>query len=282
MKVKSQLSISAESKKQLLSVLLGLNSFLWCPPILAQGEPTNNAKAAGAAVAESPRLLQGGVRHKEYLEPVPTALMAGAKFEEETLPKLTPNNNWIPVPAWLAGTWQFKTENVTAMEDYTGANYTKPPYTIRNEGQKIFGQQKDKSGQIWHYLKAPYSYVTKLDHGRIGYERVTGSEAVASDDSALELKLTGTDTQVKNQRVTFTSQSEQFSRYTQAGKDAIRLDGSSKYFNMQGKATGQQAAYMMPQLSKPFEVIDEQDGENLKQSFVDFLKSHGKADLVPQ
>jgi hypothetical protein len=280
MKVKSPPSISAVSKKQLLSMLLGLNSILGCSPILAQGEPTANASAADA---ETSRLLQGGVRHKEYLDPVPSALMAGAKFDEETMPKLTPINNWIPVPAWLAGTWQFKSENVTAMEDYTGADYKKPPYTIRNEGQKIFGQQKDKSGQIWHYLNAPYSYVAKLDHGRLGYERVTRLlVTVSSDYSALALKLTGTDTQVKNQRVTFTSQSEQFSRYTQAGKDAIRLDGSARYFDMQGKATGQQTSYMMPQLSKPFEVIDEQDGKNLKQSFVDFLKSHGKADLVPQ
>ncbi len=29
------------------------------------------------------------------------------------------------------------------------------------------------------------------------------------------------------------------------------------------------------------EVIDAQDGDNLKQLFADFLKSHGKADLVP-
>ena len=34
-------------------------------------------------------------------------------------------------------------------------------------------------------------------------------------------------------------------------------------------------------LIKKFEVIDEQDGDNLKQLFVEFLKTHGKADLIP-
>jgi hypothetical protein len=32
---------------------------------------------------------------------------------------------------------------------------------------------------------------------------------------------------------------------------------------------------------KPFQVIDEQDGDNLKQLFADYLKSQGKADLLP-
>jgi hypothetical protein len=33
--------------------------------------------------------------------------------------------------------------------------------------------------------------------------------------------------------------------------------------------------------AKPFEVIDEKDGQNLKQMFAEYLKSQNKAALIP-
>jgi len=250
----------------------------------ALSEPTDNKGTAisTAAPPESGLVLQGGVKHKEYLDPVDPSLMSGAKFDEQNLPKLTSANNWIPIPSWLAGTWQFKNENVVGMVNYTNEDYTKPPYTIRNEAQKVFGQQKDKSGQIWHYLKAPYSYVSKLNHGVLGYERITSNEALAYDDAPVVLKVVGTDTQVsKSHVVVETGQAEDFNSYTPLGQGSINLHGSAKHFDMNGHPTMDMTSNMIAKLAKPFEVIDSQDGDNLKQLFADFLTAHGKADLIP-
>lgn len=169
------------------------------------------------------------------------------------------------------------------MQNFTKKNYTQPPYTIRNEAQKIFGQQKDKTGQIWHYLKAPYSYTSKLDHGWLGYERVTSVEPISDSDKEVVLILTGTDTTVKPKTglIVITDQSEDFNHYTQLGQDGIVNNGSAKHFDMNGKPTMEMTSYMKARRISPFTIIDEQDGQNLKLLFVEFLKSHGKADLLP-
>ncbi len=275
--------------EQLQIIHCVLCTVLWSAqlPALSETADEPSVRIPSSAVAQSRSgselLLQGGVKHSEYLEPVPPGLMAGAKFDEQTLPKLTAGNKWIPIPAWLAGTWQFKTENVTDMVNFTNKDYTKPPYSIRNEAQKIFGQQKDKTGQIWHYLKTPYSYITKLNHGILGYERIIGLEALSYNDEAVVLKVTGSDTQVnpRSQVVTNTDQAEDINRYTPLGKDGIVLNGSAKHFTMDGQPTMDMISNLIGRRLKPFAEIDEQDGENLKLLFVDFLTSQGKADLLP-
>jgi hypothetical protein len=270
--------------KQLQIIQLVLCTALWSVQLPALSEPTGDANpSTSPSTAPQPVVLQGGVKHKEYLEPVPPSLMAGAQFDEQALPKLIPTNNWIPIPAWLAGTWQFKTENVTDMVNYTKENYTKPPYTIRNETQKIFGQQQDKTGQIWHYLKVPYSYTTKLNHGILGYERIIGLEALSYNEEAVVLRLTGSDTQVnpKSHIVTSTDQAEDINHYSQLGKDGIVISGSAKHFDMNGQPTMDMTSNLMGRLLKPFAELDEQDGDNLKLLFAEFLKSQGKADLLP-
>lgn len=271
--------------KQLKIIQFALYTVLWAVQLPALSETADDpSKGIPASTGLQPGLvLQGGVKHSEYLEPVPLGLMTGAKFDEQALPKLSATNNWIPIPAWLAGAWQFKTENVTDMVNFTNKDYTKPPYTIRNEAQKIFGQQKDKNGQIWHYLKTPYSYITKLNHGILGYERVTGLEALAYNDEAVVLKLTGSDTQVnpKSQVVTNTDQAEDINHYSPLGKDGIVVSGSAKHFNVNGQPTMDMISNLIGRRLKSFTEIDEQDGENLKLLFADFLKLQGKADLIP-
>lgn len=132
-------------------------------------------------------------------------------------------------------------------------------------------------------LKAPYSYMSKLDHGNIGYERVTEAQPISVSDTEVDLKLVGTSTMVnkRSQRVVETDQSEDFNHYTQLGKDGMLLDGSGKHYNMHGKPTMEMTSNLKARRIKPYEEIDEQDGDNLKQLFVEYLKSHGKADLVP-
>ena len=248
---------------------------------IAFSQSSNSTDTATSPAEAGHRVLQGGVKHQEHLDPVPSYLMSGAKFDEETMPKMTPGNNWIRIPEWMAGTWQFKIENVTDMVNYTKEHYTPAPYTLRNEAQKIFGQQKDKAGHPWHYLKAPYSYITKLDHGRLGYDRITSTELLSADDNQVVLKIIGTDTQVKGKKVTLTDQAEDFNHYTPLGSDSLTVGGSAKHFDMDGQPTMDITSNMIAKRIKPFEVIDAEDGENLKQSFIDYLKSHGQADLVP-
>jgi hypothetical protein len=248
--------------------------------------PVATADAAAPQAAESapPRTpLQGIVEHSASFAPVPLQLMPGGKFDEASMPKVIPGNFWYPVPAWMAGTWQFKTETVTFMRTFTKQHYPPVPFTLKNEFSKVIGMQKDKSGQVWDYVKAPFSYTAKLDGGLLGYVNETSIDIVKCTDSEIVRKLVGPDTIVDptSQEIMLTNQKECFTRYTRLGDDALHVDGSTKIFDMNGNPTVLKFSNMLAMRTKPFEVLDEKDGQNLKQMFSDFLKTQGKADLVP-
>lgn len=228
--------------------------------------------------------LEGQIEHSVKMPPLPEGLEQGGKFDEQALPTLTPKNNWSPIPKWMAGTWQFKSETVTYMRPINDTKrYPKVPFVLRNEFQKSFGHQIDKSGQIWDYIKAPYSYTCKVDNGCIAYNRCISVEVVAQDAESYVRKVAGDDSVVepRSQQILLTLSKECISRYTTMGDDAFRIDASTKIFDREGNPTLLKISNMMGMRLKPFERVDEKDGENLKQLFVDFLKASGKADLVP-
>jgi len=239
--------------------------FLCCAPVYAAGP------------------LQGGVQHSDSLSPVQPELTPGNTFNEKDLPKLDPGNEWVAIPNWIAGTWQFKTETVTHMNIFDKKKYSKCPFVLRNEFQKVFGYQKDKSGQIWDYLKAPYSYTAKLDGGLSGYSRIDSVDEVVNNHDEVTRKVVGPDAVVEpaSQKILITNQKECFLRYTPFGDDAIRLDGSTKVFNALGRPSVLKISNMAATRIKPFEPVDQLDGYNLKQQFTEFLTAQKKAELIP-
>ena len=84
-----------------------------------------------------------------------------------------------------------------------------------------------------------------------------------------------------SQRILLTNQKECFLRYTPFGDDAIHLDGSTKVFNALGRPSVLKISNMAATRIKPFEPVDQLDGYNLKQQFVEFLTAQKKAELIP-
>lgn len=78
--------------------------------------------------------------------------MVGATSHETARP-----DQWIPMPAWLAGTWQAKTQ--TFLDSYdckTGRHLLEQPTTLQINRIRTIGTQQDDTGQIWHYAATPY------------------------------------------------------------------------------------------------------------------------------
>lgn len=237
------------------------------------GESTNTSKP-----------LQAHAEHSESLDPVPNGMMQGGKFDEQAIPKLSPKNNWLPIPKWLAGTWQFKSETVTHMNIINDkTRYPNVPFVLRNEFQKTIGCQMDRTGQIWDYVKAPYSYTCKVDNDCIAYNRCENVAVVSSSNEEYIRKVSGADAIVEpeTQVILKTLQKECISRYTPMDESAVRVDGSTKIFDTRGNAKLLKISNMLGTRAKPFEPVDEKDGENLKKLFLDFLKDQGKPELIP-
>lgn len=229
--------------------------------------------------------LEGRIEHSDKMSPVPEGLMQGGKFDEQALPKLSPKNNWVPIPKWLAGTWQFKSETVTHMNVIKDSTkYPPVPFVLRNEFEKTLGYQIDKSGQIWDYVKAPYAYTCKVDNDCLAYNRCMTVDIVTNTPDEYIRKVVGDDSIVepKSQLILITLQKECISRYTPMASDAVRIDGSTKVFDTRGNTKLLKISNMMGARSKPFEAINEKDGDNLKQLFAEYLTANGKANLIPE
>lgn len=228
--------------------------------------------------------LQAHVEHSVKLPPVPDGLMQGGKFDEPSLPTLVPKNNWVPIPKWLAGTWQFKSETVTHMNVINDeTKYPPTPFVLRNEFQRTIGFQMDKSGQIWDYVKAPYSYTCKVDNDCMAYNRCMTVDTIENSPDLYISRVAGDDSVVEptSQTILLTQQKECINRFSTMGDDALRIDSSTKIFDNRGNSKLLKISNMMGMRAKPFERIDEKDGDNLRQLFVEYLKSAGKAELVP-
>lgn len=229
--------------------------------------------------------LEGRIEHSEKLAPLPDGLMQGGKFDEQSLPRLNTKNNWVPIPTWLAGTWQFKSETVTHMNVIKASTrYPPVPFVLRNEFEKTLGHQIDKSGQIWDYVKAPYAYTCKVDNNCLAYNRCMTVDIVTCSSDDYIRRVVGDDSIVEpqSQMILLTLQKECISRYSPLAADAIRIDGSTKVFDSRGNTKVLKISNMMGVKAKPFETIDEKDGENLKKLFAEYLTATDKANLIPE
>jgi hypothetical protein len=253
------------------------------PALADEAPPTPGSPAAVEPTPPVKSPLQGSIQHSEAVAPLPLEYAPGAKLDEQSLPKLTPENRWYPIPNWIAGTWQYKTETVTYLRAFDKKKYPQTPFTLHNEFQRTYGYQKDRTGQIWDYLKAPYRYQAKLDGGLIGYVTDGTVDISKATNEEVVRKVFGNGAVVdpESQQIVLTNQKECFTRYTPFSDDAIRLEGSTKVFAMDGSPQVLKFSDMLGMRVKPFEVVDQLDGQNLRQMFGDFLRANGKADLAP-
>lgn len=273
-----------------LYMVLGMtHPALVSAPSFAESSPAASSAKAQVPASEPPpntgklAPLQGAAQHSVSVAPMPLSLMQGAKFDESAQPKLTPGNVWYPIPSWMAGTWQFKTETVTDMYVYTDTKYPPVPFTLHNEFQRTMGFQKDKSGQVWNFVKAPFSYTAKVGNGLLSYINENSITVLKSNDGEVLCRLVGQDAIVNpdTQEILLSNQKECFTRHTPAGDDGLRVDGSTKIFDMDGKPKVLKLSNMLAVRLKPFEVVDSRDGLNYKELFAEFLKAQGKANLIP-
>lgn len=269
------LKTATASTRKLTSQSQSSNAQLTVSSIQHEQDPKKSSNSAP---------LQARAEHSVRLSPVPDGMMQGGKFDEATIPKLSPKNNWVPIPKWLAGTWQFKSETVTHMNIINDkTRYPELPFVLRNEFQKTIGCQKDKTGQVWDYVKAPYSYTCKVDNDCIAYNRCETVSVVSDSKEEYIRKVSGADAIVEpeSQVILKTLQKECISRYTPMDENAVRVDGSTKIFDTRGNAKLLKISNMLGTRAKPFEAVNEKDGEDLKKLFVEFLNTQGHPELIP-
>lgn len=227
------------------------------------------------------KTLQGGVQHDEQLPSLPDDYQVGKRFDPAQLTALTPNNLWYPIPDWFGGKWHSESMTITSVQDCTSGKSEKVHLIRKEVADTTHGQQRDKTGQIWDFLKIPRVIKVAVDGGTC-YLTCSSEDILQSDSSAVVFKaLTSQITIDKSKRVISSEQVQQISRTRPLDEGLIQIEGSLKNFTADGDPAQIQTVEKVVQKTAPYQEIDTDGDLNLKQLFIEFLKKTGRQELLP-
>lgn len=226
--------------------------------------------------------IEGGVEHVERMPAVAPELRAGAEFNSETL-KTSSGNNWIRVPAFLAGTWLVKNETAVYRKDFKTGKIYQSPLTYKARHEFSYGHQQDPQGGIWHYVGVPYTSETRSSD-YIEYHKVSRKDFQVLTDSEVRFRCLMNVVRVSHyddDRISGSFQQESITSYRPLEEGTIELTSSTKSFDQAGLPSFETCNNAVIKRSKPFKPVAEKDGKDLKALFIEFLTATGKSNLLP-
>ena len=223
--------------------------------------------------------IEGKIEHVEKMPAVDRRFTPGAEFDQNA--ELSPDNRWIKIPNWLAGSWSARDETAVFSRDYRSGREDNRRHDFKAKQNFAYGQQIDKTGQVWHYLGVPYTSKSVHSDSR-EIHQVTDKQLLKASDEEIEFRAVATVLIIGNdsERIKRTYQQESLTTYQPISNDRITMTASTKVFDASGKAQTLQQNEAMIKRSKRFESVNEKDGKNLLVLFRQFMTAKGLADLL--
>jgi len=225
--------------------------------------------------------IEGKIEHVEQLPPVEQKFKPGAHFDLSA--ELSPDNVWIKIPAWLAGSWSARDETAVYYQDFKKGISRHLNEQFKAKQDFTYGQQMDKSGQIWHYMGVPYT--SKSQH--TSYEEiheVKEKRLVKGDDQAAEFRSLYTVLFIDNfsSNIQRTQQQESLTTYSPLAEDRIAMSASTKVFDAAGRPQNLQRNEAIIKRYRHFTPVNEKDGKDLRALFQQFMASRGQVNLLKE
>lgn len=250
-----------------------------------QATPGQSEAGSGQAdqASAKPLVLRGSAEmHAEALPPVDPSLQAGAFFNEQSIPKLQPNNDWYWIPSWYAGVKHIETQTILQDYDFRTGETINAQRTVLNRQDLPIGFQMDRNGQIWEFKRAPYEATTDSG-GAFTKTFVRSREPMQVNQGVVVVKLVETSVMVNKQtnRIVRTLQEEQINTYTPLGGGAMNMKTSIKAFDANGRAQMLETSVRNATQVAPFQPINNYQGMDTRSMFRDFMIAKGMANLLP-
>ena len=239
--------------------------------------------ASKAGEQAKPLVLQGSaIVHAEAMAPVAPQLQAGVEFDEQAMPKLQPNNDWYPIPAWYAGFKHIETQTILQDYNFATGQRISPNRTVVNRQDLPIGFQIDRNGTIWEFKRAPYSSTT--DGGNTLTTTIIRSrDPVQVTQSYVVIRMVETSVVVnkRNKRILRSMQEEQINTFTPSGQGTMNLQTSIKSFGADGRPQVQETSVRVVSQIAPFQPINSYQGMDTRSMFRDFMIAKGWGNLLP-
>lgn len=182
------------------------------------------------------------------------------------------DNQWIPIPSWLSGTWQARFQ--TFLDTYDcrlGKRTLEQPATIPIHRQRAIGAQQDTSGQIWHYAGTPYIRNAETDSYSES-QTITKLSVLNSEPSLLKLCTIGEVTRwsKSTDEVIDNFVERTIVSYSPLSEGVIKVDLTITDFDENGRALRQADSVCVERRIKPFVAINRDDRGDLREKFLRF------------
>jgi len=237
----------------------------------------------GAQNKQNKPPIQGGVEQDDVLPGLPDKYKEGSPLDKADLQRLTPDNNWFPIPEWFAGKWFGEDRVVESVQSYRTGLRKDLHITMKQPIESSHGHQRDKTGQIWEYIEIPRWKQADLRLDK-QYLRLLRQDVIESNSTSVVLKdlhnqmVVGDDAK---QIILSSFLVQQKSIYVPEKDGHMTLLASMKKFDSDGKPMALERCSMLLTRTGPYTEVDSLDGLDLKQLFVEYLKKIGRPDLLP-
>lgn len=225
--------------------------------------------------------IEGKIEHVETMPAMDESERKGAQFDLSAQSEVHPNNNWVQIPTWLAGTWSVREETATLRQDLRSGHSDRSRYRFKARQEFTYGSQKDRQGNIWHFVGTPYTSKTNLSEYDEVHE-VKEKEFLAAGDHKVTIRsVVGVIRLSSSGRVLESFQQESLTSYSPEEDGYLLLTSSTKTFSDTGKPMHLQENEARIKRIKPFVERDSYDNKDLRSLFRHYLISHGFNNLLP-
>lgn len=225
--------------------------------------------------------IEGKIEHVESLPALDQSERKGAQYDLTATEEVHPNNNWVQIPSWMAGTWSVREETAVLRQDIRTGNIDRVPYRFKARQEFMYGSQKDRQGNIWHFIGAPYTSKTSLsDYDEI--HEVKEKEFLSSANHLVIIRsVVGVIRVSSSGRVKESFQQESITNYGPDEDGYMKLTSSTKTFSDTGKPLHLQENEARIKRVKAFVERDSYDNKDLRNLFKHYLTTHGLSNLLP-
>lgn len=264
--------------------LVSPNAVLATEPDVSDADSTPESSSTATKNPDGTVFLQGNVKHSEKLSGLPEGLKSGKVYSDDLLvsPDTKNNNEWFLIPDWYAGTRHCEDEVIVYRYWYPTHQSSTPMLKQMNRQTSVSGYQKDRNGGIWDYKRVPQIQHVECDfENAVLWVKDISLISEAADRIVIKYITVSIGMNKKTNKINKIMQQEQINTVTSPLPNVLRSDVSVKAFDADGKPERLEQAVIMADMVKPYQQIDQFEGQELRPLFRDFLMSHGLEALVP-
>lgn len=188
---------------------------------------------------------------------------------------------WIPIPVWLAGTWQTNRQTILSMHTIHGPQLTDLPKEIAINRVSKIGCQRDNRGTVWH-IGAPNSRIIQTKDFT-EYHTTQSMKLISSSPASFVVSCKSDVSRVSKvgNELIDCFKEETIVTYTPLANGIILSDFLINDFDLDGKPLSSSRATCVERRIRPYQTVDEDGRGNLKVLFHEFLLDTGRLHLLP-